>query len=106
MAGMAIAYWPDIKSGSTPANIMVNRRRIVARIPPLELRMKKILVVEDDDLPDEGPAVTAGGKVKFKKQGLRHILTKKSTKRKRRLRHSAVLSDPETRRVKRMLPYA
>ena len=50
--------------------------------------------------------VTGTGKVKFKKQGLRHILTKKTTKRKRRLRHSAVLSDPETRRVKRMLPYA
>ena len=49
--------------------------------------------------------LTAGGKVKYKKQGLRHILTKKSTKRKRRLRHSDILSDAETRKVKRMLPY-
>ena len=49
--------------------------------------------------------LTAGGKVKYKKQGLRHILTKKSTKRKRRLRHSAILSEAETRKVKRMLPY-
>ena len=49
--------------------------------------------------------LTASGKVKYKKQGLRHILTKKSTKRKRRLRHSDILSDSETRKVKRMLPY-
>ena len=49
--------------------------------------------------------LTASGKVKYKKQGLRHILTKKTTKRKRRLRHSDILSDSETRKVKRMLPY-
>ncbi len=48
--------------------------------------------------------VTATGKVKYKKQGLRHILTKKTTKRKRTLRHGAVLSEPETKRMKRMLP--
>lgn len=50
-------------------------------------------------------SLTATGKVKYKKQGLRHILTKKSTKRKRRLRHSDYLSKPEARRVKRLLPY-
>ena len=33
--------------------------------------------------------VTGTGKVRYKKQGLRHILTKKSTKRKRDLRHTA-----------------
>ena len=49
--------------------------------------------------------VTASGKVKYKKQGLRHILTKKSTKRKRSLRHGAILSAPETKRVQRMLPH-
>ncbi len=49
--------------------------------------------------------VTATGKVKYKKQGLRHILTKKTTKRKRTLRHGAVLSKPETQRVKRLLPH-
>ena len=49
--------------------------------------------------------LTANGKVKYKKQGLRHILTKKSTKRKRRLRHADFLSESETRKVKRMLPY-
>jgi large subunit ribosomal protein L35 len=50
--------------------------------------------------------VTATGKVRFKKQGLRHILTKKNAKRKRRLRLSATLSPVETKRVRRLLPYA
>ncbi|MBN1647703.1 MAG: 50S ribosomal protein L35 [Spirochaetales bacterium] len=49
--------------------------------------------------------VTGSGKVKYKKQGLRHILTKKSSKRKRNLRKAGVLSDPETKKVKVLLPY-
>nr|WP_193382272.1 50S ribosomal protein L35 [Spirochaeta lutea] len=48
---------------------------------------------------------TGTGKVKYKKQGLRHILTKKSTKRKRNLRKTGILSDAETERVKKLLPY-
>lgn len=50
--------------------------------------------------------VTASGKVKYKKQGLRHILTKKSTKRKRGLRHAGILSAAETKRVRVLLPYS
>jgi len=50
--------------------------------------------------------ITASGKLKYKSQGTRHILTKKSPKRKRRLRHRVVLSTTETPRLKRMLPYA
>ena len=49
--------------------------------------------------------VTATGKVLYKKQGLRHILTKKSSKRKRNLRKAGVLSDAETKKVKVLLPY-
>ncbi len=49
--------------------------------------------------------VTATGKVKYKKQGLRHILTKKSAKRKRNLRLPDTLSPAETKRVKQLLPY-
>jgi len=49
--------------------------------------------------------LTANGKVKYKKQGLRHILTKKSTKRKRSLRHSDILSKAETKRARKLLPY-
>ena len=49
--------------------------------------------------------LTSTGKVKYKKQGTRHILTKKGSKRKRRLRHPDILSSVETRRIRRMLPY-
>jgi large subunit ribosomal protein L35 len=49
--------------------------------------------------------VGANGKVKYKKQGLRHILSKKSTKRKRKLRKTGVLSKAETVRAKVLLPY-
>ena len=49
--------------------------------------------------------VTGSGKVRYKKQGLRHILTKKSSKRKRKLRQPGVLSKVETRRAKSCLPY-
>jgi large subunit ribosomal protein L35 len=49
---------------------------------------------------------TGTGKVKYKKQNLRHILTKKSTKRKRNLRHAGILSDDNVPAIrKQMLPY-
>ena len=48
---------------------------------------------------------TGTGKVKYKKQGLRHILTKKSSKRKRGLRRSGILSKPEQVRVNGLMPY-
>ena len=48
---------------------------------------------------------TGTGKVKYKKQNLRHILTKKSTKRKRGLRKTGILSDDNVSGVKRLLPY-
>ncbi len=48
---------------------------------------------------------TATGKFKYKSQGTRHILTKKSPKRKRNLRHRVVVSQTEVPRLKRMLTY-
>lgn len=51
-------------------------------------------------------SITKNGKVKYKKQGLRHILTKKSTKRKRNLRKSGLLSPAEVKRAKQLMPYA
>jgi large subunit ribosomal protein L35 len=49
---------------------------------------------------------TGSGKVKYKKQNLRHILTKKSTKRKRNLRHAGILSSDNVPVIKKqMLPY-
>jgi large subunit ribosomal protein L35 len=50
--------------------------------------------------------VTGTGKVRYKKQGLRHILTKKNAKRKRRLRLPAMLSHVEEKRVRQLMPYA
>jgi len=49
---------------------------------------------------------TGTGKVKYKKQNLRHILTKKSAKRKRNLRHPGILSDANVPTIKKqMMPY-
>ncbi|MDR2375408.1 MAG: 50S ribosomal protein L35 [Treponema sp.] len=49
---------------------------------------------------------TGSGKVKYKKQNLRHILTKKSAKRKRKLRQSGILSSDNVAVIKkRLLPY-
>jgi large subunit ribosomal protein L35 len=49
--------------------------------------------------------VTATGKIKYKKQGLRHILTKKGAKRKRNLRKAGLLSPAEEKRARVLLPY-
>ena len=49
--------------------------------------------------------VTGTGKVRYKKQGLRHILTKKTTKRKRNLRATGILAESEAKKVKVLLPY-
>jgi large subunit ribosomal protein L35 len=51
-------------------------------------------------------SVTGSGKIKYKKQGLRHILTKKSPKRKRNLRKAGILSPEETKKAKKLLPYS
>ncbi len=51
-------------------------------------------------------SLTGSGKVKYKKMNLRHILTKKSSKRKRSLRKSGILSSDMAPRVKKtLLPY-
>ena len=50
--------------------------------------------------------VTGTGKVMIQKQGSRHILTKKSSKRKMNLRQATVLAACEAKRAKEMLPYA
>jgi large subunit ribosomal protein L35 len=49
--------------------------------------------------------ITGTGKVRYKKQNLRHILTKKSSKRKRHLRKAATLSGVEEKRARQMRPY-
>ena len=48
---------------------------------------------------------TATGKVKRGHSGLRHILSSKAKKRKRRLGSSTLVSPGDLRKVKRMIPY-
>src|SRR5258708_34823587 len=48
---------------------------------------------------------TASGKVKRSHAFLRHILTSKDKKRKRGLRSAVLVSDADTPKVKRMIPY-
>lgn len=50
--------------------------------------------------------VTGTGKIKYPKANKQHILTKKSPKRKRRLRKAGIVSDANKKQVMRMLPYA
>lgn len=49
--------------------------------------------------------LTATGKIKRGHSHARHILTKKTNKRKRLLDIDALVSDSDQKRVERMLPY-
>ena len=50
--------------------------------------------------------LTGSGKYKRRRQNLRHILTKKSTKRKRQLRGAAYADKTCVAAIKKMIPYA
>lgn len=50
--------------------------------------------------------VTRNGKVVHSNPGKRHILTKKSQKRKRQLRSKGTLDAVEQRQIRRLMPYA
>ncbi len=50
-------------------------------------------------------SLTAGGKVKRKKAFARHILSKKSAKRKRNLRKITVLKKVDEGAIKKLIPY-
>ncbi len=49
--------------------------------------------------------ITGTGKVLRTQAYKKHILTKKSAKRKRQLRKTLVVSDADQARIKRMIPY-
>ena len=49
--------------------------------------------------------VTAGGKVKYKQPGLRHLLVGMSGNRGRRLRKAAYLNRTDGMSIKTLLPY-
>jgi len=50
--------------------------------------------------------ITKGGKVVVHKRGKRHLLTKKSAKRKRSLRGPSTLKACEAKRIIKMLPHS
>lgn len=50
-------------------------------------------------------SVTGTGKIKKTKANKQHILTKKSSKRKRNLRKSNLVDKTNVRQMKRVLPY-
>jgi large subunit ribosomal protein L35 len=50
-------------------------------------------------------ALTANGKVKRSKAFASHILTKKTTKRKRTLRRSTLVESANYKEIKRLIPY-
>ncbi len=50
-------------------------------------------------------ALTARGKIKRRRAFLRHINSHMSRKRKRRLRHAALVDPADQRNVRRLLPY-
>lgn len=48
---------------------------------------------------------TGGGRIRRSKAFSSHILTKKSTKRKRNLRKTTLIAGVDAKAVRRMLPY-
>jgi large subunit ribosomal protein L35 len=50
--------------------------------------------------------ITASGKIKHGQAGKRHGMIKRSNEQIRNLRGTRVMSDSETKRVKRWMPYA
>jgi len=50
-------------------------------------------------------SITGTGKVRRRHAYLRHILSSKTRKQKRRLRHSALVAATDVKAVKRMIPY-
>jgi len=51
-------------------------------------------------------SLTGSGRVKRSKAFASHILTSKTTKRKRNLRKGAILDKTDEREIKKLIPYA
>lgn len=50
--------------------------------------------------------LTASGKIKRKKAGLNHILTKKSKTLKRNMSQAGLIKSSDVKAIKRLIPYA
>ena len=55
---------------------------------------------------DVHPSTGSGGGIKRSQAYMRHILTKKSTKRKRHLRGTTEVDPTNKRQIRAMLPYS
>jgi large subunit ribosomal protein L35 len=51
-------------------------------------------------------STTGTGKIKYKKMGMRKKLTKKSTRRKRNLNKTGILSPAERKKIMAIIPYS
>ncbi|MDO9528589.1 MAG: 50S ribosomal protein L35 [Syntrophales bacterium] len=51
-------------------------------------------------------SLTGTGKIKRKKAFASHILTKKTSKKKRGLRKSAIMDKTNVKNIKKLIPYA
>ena len=49
---------------------------------------------------------TGSGKYKKSSSHMNHILTKKSSKRKRHIRSSSLIADADVKSIKKLLPYS
>lgn len=49
--------------------------------------------------------ITGTGKILRHKSGTRHLMSSKTARRKRKLRHAALISPADTKAIKQMLPY-
>jgi len=49
--------------------------------------------------------ITKSGKVKRNNSKVRHLLTCKNRKKKRKLRHSSIACDSDAKNIKAMMPY-
>ena len=47
--------------------------------------------------------LTGSGKVKYKQMNLRHILTKRSPKRKRQLRAAGIVAEADAKRIRKKI---
>jgi large subunit ribosomal protein L35 len=55
---------------------------------------------------DKRFSVTGGNKIKRGKASHSHLLSKKTPKHKRRLRHFAIIKTADVKRIKRLIPNA
>lgn len=48
---------------------------------------------------------TGSGKIKYQRNGRRHLLTTKGSKRQRRLRKAGIVSDALDHKIRKLLPF-